>query len=411
VLTQVCPYPAQGGVALRVWQIINILHHQGDTIAVFSLFKGQLPEQYPDVIADWYHYDIANPRHTLLNKLQKRLSRCRKDGYVYSDWLFTSPADQQLRQALNAFQPTRLICSEIWLYRYLPTLRQYCDRNSCILILDNHNVEGDPKRFTPSGYPSSATEIKQTARKLEQIQTLERQWLKSVDQTWACSSIDVALLKQLYDRQLSPNKLFVVPNGVNPDVYRPVKAGQHQPLEHLQPITHNVLFLARFSYVPNAEAAQILIDTIYPALKANYPQCRLLLVGSDPTAFMQQAAQVDANIMVTGAVPEVLPYLASASVMVVPLLNGSGTRLKLLEAFASGCPVISTTKGAEGLDVQDGKQVLIRDIPAEMIQAVIDLWQNRDLAHQLTEQAYHHLQTHYAWEAVSDRIRQALSQA
>jgi polysaccharide biosynthesis protein PslH len=414
LLTQVCPYPAQGGGALRVWQIINILHHQGDKLALFSLFKGEPPDSYPNFIEHWYHYDIANPQRTLINKLQQRLSRWRKDGYVYSDWLFSSPANQKLQQALEAFQPTRLICSEIWLYRYLPTLRQYCDRNSCTLILDSHNVEGDPRRFASTDKTSSAIEFEQTRRKLGQIQTLERQWLQQADQTWACSPIDVALLKQLYapaQGNLSQNKLFVVPNGIDPDAYHPVKAGQCTPLAHLQPTEHNVLFLARFSYEPNAEAADILINTIYPALKAKYPQCRLLLVGIDPTRAMQQAAQADPNIVVTGTVPEVLSYLASASVMVVPLIHGSGTRLKLLEAFAAGCPVVSTNKGAEGLNVEDGQQLLIRDTPEDIVQAVIDLWQTPALANQLIERAYYHLQNHYAWEAVSDRIRQALSQA
>lgn len=102
------------------------------------------------------------------------------------------------------------------------------------------------------------------------------------------------------------------------------------------------------SYAPNTIAAGLLIDHIYPVLKAMHPECRLLLVGRVPTAKMLKAADQDADIVVTGSVPDVRPYLAAASIMVVPLQQGGGTRLKILEAFASGCLLLALLKGLRG---------------------------------------------------------------
>jgi glycosyltransferase involved in cell wall biosynthesis len=96
--------------------------------------------------------------------------------------------------------------------------------------------------------------------------------------------------------------------------------------------------------------------------------------------------------------------------MVVPLQQGGGTRLKLLEAFASGCPAVSTTKGAEGLNVRDGEHLLIRDEIEAITEAVEQLWSKTALVEKLAAAAYELVKAEYSWEAVSKRVDQALQQ-
>jgi len=139
-----------------------------------------------------------------------------------------------------------------------------------------------------------------------------------------------------------------------------------------------------------------------------FPNSRLLLVGSNPTEKMREAAEKDPNIIVTGEVEDVRPYLAAASVMVVPLYKGGGTRFKILEAFAAGCPVVSTTKGAEGLNSEDGVHLLLRDDVEGLTEGIIKIWSDASLRERLVHNGYDLVQSNYSWDAVSHNVKLAL---
>ncbi|MEM9904420.1 MAG: glycosyltransferase family 4 protein [Cyanobacteria bacterium P01_D01_bin.44] len=458
-ITQLCPYPARGGGAMRVWQNLNILAQFGE-VTLFSIFKGPRPttilnrtDDRPTLrqaqgkpslspvrlsahveahLPTWHHYDIGAPQRSRREKIVRRLGWLRPDGHPRVDWLYTRQAAQQLKDVVQQFRPTLIICAEIWLYRYLPILRSA----RCPVILDNHNVEGDAKRF------------QSTQNTLSKIRHIERHWLQHADQVWTCSQTDRDLLEQLYPQ--TSTSLQIIPNGVDPTFYTTLKTNRTDPTS--LPATRHplppppsppppspppppppppylptsppslidrtgktpaskhltLLFPGRFSYPPNAEAAALLINHIYPALKQQVPDCQLLLVGIDPTPQMTSAA-ADPDIVVTGEVDDVRPYLAMASIMVVPLQSGSGTRLKLLEAFAAGCPVVSTPKGAEGLAVQDGQQLYLRSTPAAIVEAVLELWHTPERGQQFAKNAYACLLQHYAWSAVAKPIQAALA--
>ncbi|MEO0456012.1 MAG: glycosyltransferase family 4 protein [Cyanobacteria bacterium P01_A01_bin.114] len=425
-VTQLCPYPARGGGAMRVWQNINVLSRYGK-VALFSVFKGARPElplvdpalthpalthpapTHPAQIDQGHHYDIGAPQRSQREKIVRRLGWLRPGGHPRADWLYTQPAAQQLQSLIQQFQPTLIICAEIWLYRYLPILRSA----GCPVILDNHNVEGDADRFRPPSAqpsPSGLAIVQQRLalqNTLSKVRHIERHWLQQADQIWACSPTDRQLLKKLYP-QVSAS-LQIVPNGIDPSVYAACRTSRLKPSTQLIPAsTPTLLFPGRFSYPPNAEAAEMLIGQIYPVLKQRQPSCQLLLVGIDPTPQMIAAA-ADPDIVVTGEVADVRPYLATASVMGVPLQSGSGTRLKLLEAFAAGCPVVSTPKGAEGLAVADGQQLYLRSTPAAIAAAVLDLWEHPDQGQRLAQRAYECLLQDYAWSAVATRVEAALA--
>ncbi|MGL6140736.1 MAG: glycosyltransferase, partial [Planktothrix sp.] len=102
---------------------------------------------------------------------------------------------------------------------------------------------------------------------------------------------------------------------------------------------------------------------------------------------------------------DVTPYLAAASVVITPLFKGGGTRLKILEAFASGRPVVSTTKGAEGLEVETQKHLLIEDTVEGMVDAVDQFWSNPTLYQHCVDNAYNLVKTRYSWEAVAHQIK------
>ncbi|MBT9312511.1 glycosyltransferase family 4 protein [Leptothoe kymatousa] len=388
VIVQVPPYPPTGGVALRNWQTLNLLKRRGD-VAVFSIYKGadhasqQLQQRG---FTPGYHYNIASPNRSWLEKVKNRFGYLRPDGYRYSDWLYTVDAAKALGQLVKTFRPNLVVFEELWLYPYLKTVQRAMGAHSCSVILDNHNVEGDKEDY------------RLHPRTLAQIRYIEAQFVRRTDQTWVCSGLDRQILQRLYGCE--GNNIQVLPNGVEAAFY------QQSVLETRQP--HQLLFLGKFSYQPNADAAQILIQEIYPQLKQQFSDTHLWLVGRDPTAAMTRAAAADSHIHVTGMVPDVRPYLNRASAMVVPLYEGGGTRLKILEAFASHCPVVSTAKGAEGLAVEDNHHLLMGNTSKEIVEKTVYLWQNESIIRQVVKNAHGLFLQTYSWDAVASSLSAAI---
>ncbi|MEL7507997.1 MAG: glycosyltransferase family 4 protein [Cyanobacteria bacterium J06633_23] len=386
VIVQVPPYPPTGGVALRNWQTLNLLKRQGE-VAIFSIHKG--PDLSSQVLApqgfELVHYNIASPNRPWTEKVKNRLGFLRPGGYTYSDWLYTANAAKALRQLIKTFQPTVVVFEELWLYPYLQVVKNH----TCAVVLDNHNIEGNKEDYRLQ---------RQTLR---QIRHIEKSFVQRADQTWVCSAVDAAQIRQLYG---PGHRVKVIPNGVQADFYQ--TAGQ----PNLPQGPHQLLFLGKFSYQPNEEAALILINEIYPTLKQRYPDSQLWLVGRDPTVAMGTAAMVHRDIHITGLVPDVRPYLKSASVMAVPLRQGGGTRLKILEAFASYCPVVSTSKGAEGLKTEDNHHLCVAETAEQIVKKIEVLWQNETLAKQMAENAYDLFIKTYSWAAVEQSVSAAVAE-
>lgn len=134
-------------------------------------------------------------------------------------------------------------------------------------------------------------------------------------------------------------------------------------------IPGRVLFLGSLDWMPNQQGVTFFVQHVWPAIRARHPRATFQIVGRHPSRDVRKLHGLD-GIEVVGTVPDVRPYLAEAEVVVVPLLVGGGTRLKIFEAMAAGKAVVSTTIGCEGLPVEPGKHLLVADEPAELAGAV-----------------------------------------
>lgn len=389
-------YPPMGGEYLRNWQTINLLQQFGP-VAVFSLFDREI--QPPDSAhVTWTHVNLAADR-SFGERLESITQWFKQAGLTYYCPYQTSIA-QALEQTIATFQPNLVILEQLWMIPYLPIIQRY----PCQVIYDAHNVEVPLYDQTKC----AGVGLRPLARKLlhiPQIHHSEQQLLQQTNQVWVCSQTDQ---EQLCDRYHPPHPPQIIPNGLDRQFY----AGLFQERIHQERsgLTHNVILIGNFAHVPNGEAAALLVTEIYPELRRQFPQARLILVGRNPTPVMLKAAQENDQITVTGEVEDIRPYLATARVMVTPLQQGSGTRLKLLEAFAAGCPVVSTTKGAEGLQVQDGEHCLLAEGSAAIVAAVQRLWSDPVLEMHLIKAAQDLLQSAYSWDAVQQTIGSALEQ-
>ncbi len=187
----------------------------------------------------------------------------------------------------------------------------------------------------------------------------------------------------------------IVPNGVD------LRALPFADLAVAEP--YHVVFVGTYRYQPNVDAVLWFVRSIWPRIRAHCPSASCSLVGLDPPPAVQALSGLP-GIRVIGTVPDVRPWLARASVVVVPLRAGSGTRLKILEAFAAGRPVVSTSIGVEGLAVEPGRHVLVADDPVEFAQAVVRLLEDTAARRALALAARQLVESEYTWERIGAKL-------
>jgi polysaccharide biosynthesis protein PslH len=167
-----------------------------------------------------------------------------------------------------------------------------------------------------------------------------------------------------------------------------------------------LIFTGSFQYNVNYEGIKWFIDEVFPRILVKAPDTRLTITGDH----MNRPIGQNGKITLTGFVEDVRPMIAQAWVSLVPILQGGGTRLKILEAMALRTPVVSTRKGAEGLDVQNGVDILIADEPENYAEMVVRLLKEPELHHQIAENAYKLVATTYNWRVVTPKVLSLISE-
>jgi glycosyltransferase involved in cell wall biosynthesis len=169
-----------------------------------------------------------------------------------------------------------------------------------------------------------------------------------------------------------------------------------------------VLFPGSFDYFPNKEAATWLKAKIWPRVLEHLPTSRLILAGRNAVS-LETSANHAGSIELASDVPDMRDYFARSWLVVVPLLTGGGTRLKILEALISGRAVVSTTLGAEGVPYEKDRHLLLADDEEEFSNAIVRLLQNRDLREQLATSGREFVVSHYNWKTICDDVANLLS--
>jgi polysaccharide biosynthesis protein PslH len=225
------------------------------------------------------------------------------------------------------------------------------------------------------------------------LRRLFRAWLPDADAVLTASPGEADAISQRYgvDHVIAvPNSMRPVPNPTLPSTSAP-----------------RLLFVGNLTYRPNLEAASVLVEDVLPLVRRRRPDATVDLVGPVAPARLDHLAAVS-GVTVAGLVPDVSPWYAQAAVVVVPLRHGAGTRLKVLEAFAQHRPVVATPVAVAGLDVEDGREVLLAETPAGLAGAVTDLLEAPDLGVALTRSAAVTLAGRYVPSAVYPTVRQAV---
>ncbi|MFC1922181.1 glycosyltransferase family 4 protein [Chloroflexota bacterium] len=259
-------------------------------------------------------------------------------------------------------------------------------------ILAEQNVE------SKSNFRKSRYEIKLSHRLSGWIETNKlRSWESNMLQSChACVAVSEDDADEL--KLLAPNlHIFVVPNGVDSQRFKPPNGSQMERT--------GLLFFGNLDYQPNIDALIYFSREIFPIIQSSHPEITLTIVGPNAHACIKALGDIP-GIIYTGFVEDLRPQLWGAAVCVVPLRSGGGTRLKILEAMAASLPVVSTSVGAEGLKLLDGKDLLIADTPNVFAETVINMLSNEGLRHRLAQNGLRSVTELYEWKVITPKLEQ-----
>jgi glycosyltransferase involved in cell wall biosynthesis len=292
---------------------------------------------------------------------------------------------------------------------HLAGLLKYVTDSEIVCSLDAHNVETQiAKRMCNL----ESSPFRKTALAIHawNMYKFEKCAFSRSDFIMAVSREDADLIKAMSAAE-SP-RVSLVENGVDIEYFTPALTGGGASTSSKHDATsdgeESIVFVGSMDWLPNIDGVKWFVEETLPLIRKQKPYCRLSIVGRNPHPSISALTNPEEGIVVTGTVDDVRTFVREASVAVVPLRYGGGTRLKILEAFAMGTPVVSTALGCEGITYENGEHLLLAETPREITEACILLMDNEKKAAEISRAARQLALEKYSWDAITEKMLTSL---
>jgi glycosyltransferase involved in cell wall biosynthesis len=393
------PYPMAGGGAMRSASLLEFLAQRYDLDVTLFQESGS-PDPRPGFPTGRARRIsvIELPRHSRTKGARgwRTASRLIRNRAPLIDRF--SGFGPQVAASLNGGAYDLAIVEHLWCASYIEQIRPHAR----IVLLDAHNIESVwHERVGRTGGTLQRAAFRRFASACRRF---ERKWMPQYDAVMVASEEDAKHVagedaKHVAGedaKHVAGARAFVYPNCI-PALPRPARKEEQV-----------IIFSGNLEYQPNISAVRHFSRNIWPLLRQRVPDLTWRIAGKNPGA-IAGIINGDRRVHVTGPMDDAIAMLASAKIAVVPLLAGSGTRFKVLEAWAACTPVISTNLGAEGLHYTAGEHLLICDDPSEFAEAVAFLLEAPEARAQLAEAGRNMYETHYTWNVAWDSLEHELS--
>jgi len=401
-LSHLIPYPPKGGVLQRTFNMIKEVSQYHDvTLVAFNqtqLLKASLPDQDdPLKFAVSQMGKFVESIHIIGSHKSKRLGgsyglalKALLGGKAYNmEWMRSREARREIEDILEKEYFDVVHLDTISLCVYADLFERFP------IVLNHHNFESAMLRTRAS---TESNFLKSLYFRLEasRLYRSEKYYCSRSDLNLTCSDEDADSMQNLI-----PNARFTtVPNGVDISYF--------YPNQSVQVVKKSIVIVGGLSWYPNREAVEFFIRRIWPTLKERIPELVVDVIGRGPTTEMLRLAESDQRFRVHGFVDDVRDYLWQAQVYLCPIRTGGGTKLKILDALASGCCIIADPFSCKGINVTNGVNVMYARTPKDYVDEIIKLLEDPALEKGLKKEGPKLIRNQYSYSEIGKQYAKIL---
>jgi len=349
------PFPDRDGGCLAINQMTKALERAGIEVKVLAISTPKHPfiaSAFPEGYIAKHNFETLFV-DTTLNIVDAFSALVTQDSYNISRF-FSTDMDKALVEILESEKVDIVMLESLFVAPYLSTIRR-C--TAAPVVLRSHNLEYSIwHRLTRT----QKTGLKKTYLRILtwQLKAYETKIIGEIDGLIAINSDELAHSKRLgYS-----GKGITIPFGIDPDSYQP---------DHSTLAFPSVFHLGSMDWQPNQEGLKWFLDDIWPLVIASRPELKMYIAGREMPDWV--AAYETNNVHVLGEVPDAKDFMRKMGILVIPLLNGGGMRVKMIEAMALEKAVVSTPLGAKGVKVKNGKEAILARTPEDFAEGIIKL--------------------------------------
>lgn len=384
MLTPYLPYPLLSGGQIRTYNLLKKMAKLHE-ITLFALIKNDDEKQYIKELEKYCHKVRVFKRSSQPFTL-KNIFRTAFSSYPFL------VVRNHVGQVINAIREELETSNYDLIHAETFYMMPHIPKTDIPVILVEQTIEY-------LGYESFAQNTKlQFLRPLlkidiNKIKFWEKYYWQTCNQLVTMSEEDKDFIQKEVGQK---TPISVVANGVDTAWFSQEKFSKRK--------TPTLLSVGTFKWLPNIEAVKFLVQKVWPLIKASRPDVKLWIVGNAPTNQILEYAQKDSQIEVSGRVPDIREAFSGAHILLAPVFSGKGTRYKILEAMASGTPIVATSIAVEGLGVVNGEEVLIANNEKEIAQTTLSLLNDQKLQKKLSRHGQAFVKKNFDWDLIAQKL-------
>jgi sugar transferase (PEP-CTERM/EpsH1 system associated) len=388
-------HPIDRGGKIRTYHMLRALkqHHH---VTYVALDNGRAPDEAAALASEYCHELVRIPYREPERRsaaFWMDLARNLLSPLPYAIGKYHSPAMRSvIEERVSRGDVDLLVCD------FLMPAQNVPDQLRCSTVLFQHNVEASIWRRHVEVQASrlGRAYFAEQSRRMERF---EREQCRRFDVVVAVSQEDADALRDHYDLP----RVRAIPTGVDTTAFAPADAALAEP--------GRIVFVGAMDWMPNEDGIQWFAGEVLPRIRAQVAGATLTIVGRNPGPAVRRLEDGAGGVSVTGTVPDVRPYLEAASLVVVPLRVGGGTRLKIYEAMSMDRPVVSTTIGAEGLPLAEGRHIVRADDAAAFADACVRLLRSPAEAWAMAHEGGAYVRASFGWDRVAGEFARLCTEA
>lgn len=391
-LTLIVPYPPDAGPRIKTWNVLKYLAEQGYSITLLTFVRKD-EEKHLSHLKRICEKVIPIPiRRTKIRDVLSMISSQLRGTPFLIERDYRPEMELALKKLLQEEIFNVVHIDQVNMAQFV--VNQDNIHISSKTIFDAHNATWAILDRMRSQAPLFFRPL--VTLEAKKLKKYEYRLVKQVDHVLTVTEIDRDLLLEKPGDPEVSSKIHVLPIAVNTQEIRSIvrKKGSQQ-----------ILTIGSLNYPPNADGVRWFLREVFPLIKEINAKATLTVIGKNPPKdFYHLAAPFGDDIQIKGYVEDLTPYLEDSALMVVPVLAGSGMRVRILEAFARGIPVVTTTIGLEGIAAENGREVLVEDDPVSFAEVVLNLLENPVQQQTLAENARELVTKLYDWKIVLKKL-------